>query len=66
MIYTTGWRKGAALAAIADQEHDDPDFCAGWEAGRRAKRDAYASACQRYGATLNVYRTCGETPAGED
>ena len=64
--YMAGWRKGAALLPIDEDEHDDPDFGAGWVDGRGAKRAACQQVCRRYGVEpLGLVRLCGETPGGE-
>lgn len=54
--YMMGWKKGAAGLAFGDEEMKEPDFKAGWDAGRKSVQDAYSQACGDYKAELDPLR----------
>ena len=54
--YMVGWRKGSHGGAYHPDEMADPHFQRGYEAGREARKAAYAAAVAEYGYELSVLR----------
>lgn len=56
--YMDGWRAGASLLPISEEQSADPDFNEGWKAGREAKEAAKRVAETKYGYRFAVLKLC--------